>query len=255
MTGASTSHVLQVNALVAGYEPDLPIVKGVDLVVDAGDFLVILGPNGAGKSTLVKAMAGLVPIHGGQIALDGADITGRPAHELIMAGLAFVPQTENIFTTLSIDENLRLCAGVLPAARRRERIDAAYAMFPDLAGRRSTAAGALSGGQRQMLATARALLVEPSLIVLDEPSAGLSPKLVGGLFEMLAAINEAGVTIVLVEQNVRAGLGVAKSALVLADGRIVHRGPAAGLADDPGLGAMFLGAHPAKVRAAKGLVA
>ncbi len=250
MSARSASHVIETLALVAGYEPDLPIVKCVDLVVDAGDFLVILGPNGAGKSTFVKAVAGLVPVHGGHILLNGADITGRPAHELVSAGLAFVPQTENIFTTLSIEENLKLCAGVLPPKRRKERIDAVLAMFPDLAGRLSIAAGALSGGQRQMLATARALLVEPSVIVLDEPSAGLSPKLVGDVFETLARVNEAGVTIVLVEQNVRAGLRVAKSALVLADGRVVHRGPAAGLADDPGLGAMFLGGHRAEGQAA-----
>ncbi|MCQ8782117.1 ABC transporter ATP-binding protein [Mangrovibrevibacter kandeliae] len=243
MTPVHPSVVLRTSALVAGYEPDLPIVKGVDLAVERGDFLVILGPNGAGKSTLVKAIAGLVPIHGGTIALEDEDITARAAHRLVGAGLAFVPQTENVFTTLSIDENLKLCAGVLPAALRAERIEAAYAMFPDLAARRAMAAGGLSGGQRQMLATARALLIEPRVIILDEPSAGLSPKLVGEVFETLARVNATGVTIVLVEQNVRAGLGAAKSALVLADGRVVHRGPAAGLADDPALGEMFLGRH------------
>ena len=241
MTERPRTEVLRTSALIAGYEPDLPIVKGVDLAVESGDFLVILGPNGAGKSTFVKAVAGLVPIHSGTIALNGADITGRAAHQLVRAGLAFVPQTENIFTTLSIDENLRLCADALPSTRRSERIEAAYAMFPDLAARRSMAAGGLSGGQRQMLATARALLIEPKVIILDEPSAGLSPKLVGEVFETLARVNETGVTIILVEQNVRAGLACARSALVLADGRIVHRGPSAGLADDPGLGAMFLG--------------
>ena len=206
MTDAAATPVLRTSALVAGYEPDLPIVKGVDLAVEDGDFLVILGPNGAGKSTFVKAIAGLVPVHSGRIVLKGDDITGRAAHELVRAGLAFVPQTENVFTTLSIDENLKLCAGALPAERRAERIEAAYAMFPDLAARRSMAAGGLSGGQRQMLATARALLIEPKVIILDEPSAGLSPKLVGEVFETLTRVNETGVTIVLVEQNVRAGL-------------------------------------------------
>ena len=250
MTAQPQADVLRTQTLVAGYEPDLPIIKGVDLVVRNGDFLVILGPNGAGKSTFVKAIAGLVPVYGGTICLNGADITGRAAHELVRAGLAFVPQTENIFATLSIAENLRLCADVLPATRRGERIEAAYAMFPDLAARRSMAAGGLSGGQRQMLATARALLIDPKVIILDEPSAGLSPKLVAEVFDTLARVNATGVTIVLVEQNVRAGLACAKSALVLADGRIVHQGPAAGLADDPGLGAMFLGRPHAQGNAA-----
>lgn len=240
---ADPSPALAVAGLVAGYERDLPIVKGVDLVVGAGEFLAILGPNGAGKSTLAKAIAGLVSIHSGTLSLGSRDIAGLPAHELVRLGLAFVPQTENIFATLTIQENLQLCADVLPAARRGERIEAAYGMFPDLGARRTIAAGALSGGQRQMLATARALLVEPSVMILDEPSAGLSPKLVGEVFETLLRINEQGVTVILVEQNVRAALAVARSALVLCDGRVVHRGPAAGLADDPRLGEMFLGRH------------
>ena len=244
--------VLRTSALVAGYERDLPIVKGVDLAVEAGDFLAILGPNGAGKSTLVKAIAGLVPVHSGTITLDGRDITALAAHAFVRAGLAFVPQTENIFASLSIHENLKLCADVLRAGERGERIASAYDMFPDLAARRHVAAGALSGGQRQMLATARALLVAPRVMILDEPSAGLSPKLVGEVFETLARVNASGVTIVLVEQNVRSALRVARSALVLADGRIVHLGPAAGLADDPALGEMFLGrdGHDAAGRAA-----
>ena len=235
--------VLSTTNLIAGYEPDLPIVKGIDFALAPGGFTTILGPNGAGKSTFVKAIAGLVPIHSGTITLNGRAITGKPAHQLVRSGLAFVPQTENIFATLSIDENLKLCAGILPAARRPERMEAVYALFPDLATRRAMTAGALSGGQRQMLATARALLIEPSVIILDEPSAGLSPKLVGEVFETLVRINAAGTAILLVEQNVRAALAVARTALVLADGRIVHEGPAAPLADDPRLGEMFLGRH------------
>lgn len=245
MSVAEAPPALVVEALVAGYEPDLPIVKGIDASIGQGDFVAILGPNGAGKSTFVKAIAGLVPIHAGAVTLAGRPITGLAAHLLVRAGLAFVPQTENIFASLTIDENLKLCAGVLPAGRRSERIAAMYDLFPDLAARPTTPAGALSGGQRQMLATARALLVEPTLIILDEPSAGLSPKLVGEVFETLARVNALGVTIVLVEQNVRAALGVARTVMVLADGRIVHRGPAKGLAEDPRLGEMFLGHHAA----------
>ena len=162
--------VLSTTALVAGYERDLPIVRGVDFTVAAGELVLILGPNGAGKSTLVKAIAGLVPVHSGKAALGDLDITAIPAHEKVRHGLAFVPQTENIFATLSIHDNLLLAADILPKEKRGLRIAALYAMFPDLAGRPSRRAGALSGGQRQMLAVARALIVEPSVLILDEPS-------------------------------------------------------------------------------------
>ena len=238
--------VLSTRNLVAGYEPDLPIVKGIDFALAPGGFTTILGPNGAGKSTFVKAIAGLVPIHSGAVTLDGNGISGTPAHLLIKAGLAFVPQTENIFAAMTIGENLKLAAQVLPSAKRAERIAAMYELFPDLARRPSMTAGALSGGQRQMLAAARALLVEPKVIILDEPSAGLSPKLVGTVLDTLTRINETGVAILLVEQNVRAALAVADTAAVLVDGRLAHRGPAKGLADDPRLSALFLGHHPAE---------
>jgi branched-chain amino acid transport system ATP-binding protein len=232
---------LELTGLVAGYEPDLPIVRGVDLVIENGAFLVLLGPNGAGKSTLVKAVAGVVPVHAGTIRLRGDDITAVPPHRKIAKGLAFVPQTENIFTTLSIHENLQLAAAVLPKGERRERIDALYHRFPDLALSPARLAGALSGGQRQMLAIARALIVDPPVLILDEPSAGLSPKIVGEVFAMLAEINADGVTVVLVEQNVKAALAIAGRAIVLAEGRIRHDGPADGLFGDPLLASLYLG--------------
>jgi branched-chain amino acid transport system ATP-binding protein len=235
--------VLSTAALVAGYERDLPIVRGVDFRVAEGELVLILGPNGAGKSTLVKAIAGLVPVHSGAIRLGDIDITDVPAHEKIRHGLAFVPQTENIFATLSIHENLQLAAAILPKPRRPERIAALYAAFPDLAARPARRAGALSGGQRQMLAVARALVVEPSVLVLDEPSAGLSPKLVLDVFDRLRAINREGVTTVLVEQNVRAALAIADRALILVEGRVAHEGPAATLADDPIVAELYLGAR------------
>lgn len=240
--------VLASTALVAGYERDLPIVRGVDLAVEAGELLVVLGPNGAGKSTLVKAIAGLVPIHSGCVTMAGADVTAVPTHEKVRHGLAFVPQTENIFATLSIHENLQLAAQMLPKAGRSRRIAELYAMFPDLAVRPSRRAGALSGGQRQMLAVARALVVEPSVLILDEPSAGLSPKIVAEVFERLKAINAAGVTIVLVEQNVKAALAIADRAVVLVEGRLRHEGPAAGLADDPLLAELYLGGRRSEAR-------
>ncbi|MFE0758413.1 ABC transporter ATP-binding protein [Inquilinus sp. NPDC058860] len=234
---------LSTRNLVAGYEPDLPIVRGVDLAVARGELVVLLGPNGAGKSTLVKAIAGLVPVHSGTASLGGADITAVPAHEKIRHGLAFVPQTENIFATLSIHDNLRAAADILPKVRRAGCIAALYAMFPDLAARPSLRAGQLSGGQRQMLAVARALVVEPSVLILDEPSAGLSPKIVAEVFARLQAINRAGVTIVLVEQNVKAALAIADRAVILVEGRVRHEGPAAGLADDPIVAELYLGAR------------
>jgi ABC-type branched-subunit amino acid transport system ATPase component len=234
---------LSTKALVAGYERDLPIVRGVDFAIRQGELVVVLGPNGAGKSTFVKAIAGLVPVHSGTASLGDADITSVPAHEKIRHGLAFVPQTENIFATLSIHENLLLAANILPKERRQERIAALYGIFPDLAVRPSLRAGQLSGGQRQMLAVARALVVEPSVLILDEPSAGLSPKIVAEVFSTLKSINEAGVTIVLVEQNVKAALAIADRAVILVEGLLRHEGPAATLADDPIVAELYLGAR------------
>ena len=175
--------------------------------------------------------------------LGDLDITAVPAHEKVRHGLAFVPQTENIFATLSIHDNLLLAADILPKEKRGQRIAALYAMFPDLAERPSRRAGALSGGQRQMLAVARALIVEPSVLILDEPVAGLSPKIVAEVFARLKEINAQGVTIVLVEQNVKAALAIADRAVILVEGRVAHEGTAAGLADDPLVAELYLGAR------------
>lgn len=234
---------LSTQALVAGYEPDLPIVRGVDFSVRNGELVIVLGPNGAGKSTFVKAIAGLVPIHSGTTLLGDFDITAVSTHEKIRHGLAFVPQTENIFATMSIHDNLLLAANVLPKEKRSRRVADLYAMFPDLAARPSLRAGQLSGGQRQMLAVARALIVEPSVLILDEPSAGLSPKIVQEVFAQLKAINDTGVTIVLVEQNVKAALAIADRAAILVEGQLRHEGPAATLADDPIVAELYLGAR------------
>jgi len=241
---------LSTQALVAGYEPDLPIVRSIDFSVGSGELVVVLGPNGAGKSTLVKAIAGLVPIHAGSVRLGDRDITSVPAHEKVHQGLAFVPQTENIFTTLTIHENLLVAANILPKAAQSGRIADLYRMFPDLAARPSLKAGQLSGGQRQMLAVARALVVAPSVLILDEPSAGLSPKVAAEVFRTLKGINETGVTIVLVEQNVKAALAIAHRGVILVDGKLRHEGPAASLARDPIVAELYLGAHrPAAVTA------
>jgi branched-chain amino acid transport system ATP-binding protein len=241
MVSRDQAVALSTRGLVAGYEPDLPIVRGVDFAVRAGELVVVLGPNGAGKSTFVKAIAGLVPVHSGTVSLGESDITTVPAHQKIRHGVAFVPQTENIFATLSINDNLLLAANILPKDRRSRRVADLYAMFPDLAARPTLRAGQLSGGQRQMLAVARALIVEPSVLILDEPSAGLSPKIVAEVFAKLKAINATGVTIILVEQNVKAALAIADRAVILVEGLVRHEGPAATLADDPVVAELYLG--------------
>lgn len=245
-----SASALSTRGLIAGYERDLPIVRGVDFAVKPGELVVVLGPNGAGKSTFVKAIAGIVPVFEGSVALDGQDITHVPPHEKIAAGLAFVPQTENIFATLTIAENLELAADILPRHVRRERIAAVDTMFPDLAQRPTLRAGQLSGGQRQMLAVARALIVKPKVLILDEPSAGLSPRIMREVFANLQAINRSGVTIILVEQNVKAALAIAHRGVVLVEGILRHEGPAATLVDDPLIGELYLGVRPLQEGAA-----
>lgn len=233
---------LQVEQLEAAYEPGLPIVRGASLQVQSGEIVAILGPNGAGKSTLVKAIAGLVPVTAGRSLLFGQDITRVAAHRMVFQGLAFVPQTENVFVNLSIAENLELAAAIV-RADRQERVEPVYAMFPDLARQRHLPAGQLSGGQRQMLAVARALITRPRLLVLDEPSAGLSPKLVGQVFDKLREVRDSGVTVLLVEQNVKAALALADKAAVLVEGRERLFAPAAELLDDARIAALYLGRH------------
>jgi branched-chain amino acid transport system ATP-binding protein len=225
---------LAIEAVEGGYEPGLPILRGASVTIAPGEIVALLGPNGAGKSTLVKAAAG-------RVLLDGRDITRVPAHRMVHEGLGFVPQTENVFANLTVLENLQLAAALIAKTRRRD-IGEMFALFPDLDRQRKLAAGRLSGGQRQMLAVARALVASPSVLMLDEPSAGLSPKLVGVVFERLKAVRDTGVTILLVEQNVKAALAIADRAVVLVEGRERLAGRAAELADDKRMAALYLGA-------------
>jgi branched-chain amino acid transport system ATP-binding protein len=231
---------LEVRDLRAGYEAGLDIVTGASLTLDPGQILALLGPNGAGKSTLVKALAGLVPLRAGTVRLGGEDIAALPTHERIGRGVAYVPQSENVFLTMSIRENLELAGFRLGRARRR-RVAAMLAFFPDLADRPERPAGRLSGGQRQMLAIAMALLVKPRVLMLDEPSAGLSPRLVAAVLDKLGEIRAGGTAILLVEQNVDAALRVADRAVVLVEGRERHVGPAATLRGSRLLAELFLG--------------
>jgi branched-chain amino acid transport system ATP-binding protein len=238
--------LLEVVAIVAGYEPGLPIVRGANLSIRRGEIVVILGPNGAGKSTLVRAIVGLVPLHGGTVRFAGTDITTCPAHQMVRLGIAFVPQTENVFALMTVDDNLSLAAQLLPRATRSSRISATYALFPDLASKRRTPAGRLSGGQRQMLAIARAMVVEPRLLILDEASAGLSPLLVDTLFARLVEIRGLGMTVLLVEQNARAALAISDRAVFMVEGRNRYESAASVLmADYAKVAQIYFGDPPA----------
>jgi len=238
-----------VQDLVAGYEPGAPVVRGASLKADRGEIVVVLGPNGAGKSSLIKAVAGLIPIEAGSVRLDGEDLAGVPTHELVRRGVGYVPQTDNVFPLMSVAHNLRLAGDLLPRGEAMRRIAEVFSLFPDLAERRRIAAGNLSGGQRQMLAIARALIARPRVLMLDEPSAGLSPKLVEAVFGRLAAIRSTGVAIVLVEQNARAALEIGDRAYVLVEGRNGHEGRAAELWSDPVVAGLYLGRPPLQDRA------
>jgi branched-chain amino acid transport system ATP-binding protein len=241
--------VLTVDGLVAGYDPEVPIVNGVDLVLARGEILAVLGPNGAGKSTLIRAIAGLLSPSHGRIQLGDSDITRLPVHRRCAAGLAYVPQLDNVFASLSLEDNLLLAAGSIPARDRRARVAEVLSRHPELAMRASMAAGRLSGGQRQTLAVARALLGRPEVLLLDEPSAGLSPRAVEALSAELRAIAAAGTAILLVERNVRAALSVAHRVMVLAEGRTRLNGTPAELALDAELARIYLGRHAMAVRA------
>ena len=180
--------LLRAQRVVAGYRPDSPILHGVSAEVRRGEVVTVIGPNGAGKSTLVKAIAGLVAVSDGSIRLDDREIANTPAHRLPAAGVAYVPQTGNVFGTLTVHENLRVGAAPLPRRAAAGRFDAAYAAFPPLDAMRDRRANVLSGGQRQMLAIARALVPRPELVLLDEPTAGLAPKVAAEVFDMVRGL-------------------------------------------------------------------
>ncbi len=238
----SVQSILTARALRSGYGGD-DIVNGVSFDVTPGEVFTIIGPNGSGKSTLIKTLAGIVPIRRGDLHLLGNDITAMKAPQRIAAGMAYVPQEFNVFRNMTIAENLSLSTEFLGlrgqgAREERERV---LEMFPDIANRQKLLAGNLSGGQRQMLAFACALISSPDVLLLDEPSAGLSPKLVIEIFEKVKAVNEAGTTIVMVEQNVAAALPFSDRAIVLVNGVVRHQSPASELLVNDNLHELFLG--------------
>lgn len=237
---AADDPLLVVRDLVAGYVPGVDILRGASIDVARGELVGIIGPNGAGKSTLIKAVFGLVPIRSGTMTLDGDDIVGVRGDALVSRGVGYVPQVRNVFGTLTVEENLRM--GVFLRPKRFEvRRDEVLDLFPNLQGRRSDRADALSGGQRQVLAMARALMMEPSLLLLDEPSAGLSPAMQDEVFARIAAINHAGVSILIVEQNAHKALRICHRGYVLDSGIDAYSGTGAELLVDPKVIELYLG--------------
>ncbi len=232
--------VLEAQKVTAGYVPDLPILRDVSMRALTGQVTLIIGPNGAGKSTLIKAIAGIVPIGSGKVAFEGMDITGLRTDRLASRGIAYVPQNDNIFRSLTIRQNLDL-------ALRRAKVDAPtvldrlFAQFPALAAKQRDKAGSLSGGQRQFLAIAMALAAEPRLILMDEPSAGLSPKAAQEVLEHARTLTESGVSILLVEQNVNQAMRLSDHCFILAEGRNQIDGTAADLLQDDVVGQIYLG--------------
>jgi len=232
--------LLEVTALEAGYD-DALILRGVTLCAGADEIVAVIGPNGAGKSTLLKAVYGLVTHKAGTVSFDGADVTGMRADRLTGRGLNFVPQTDNVFSSLTVAENVQMGSLGLPKRHRKDAVARVQGLFPILAERSRQRAGTLSGGQRKLVAIARALVTRPKLLLLDEPSAGLSPQAMDLVFDKLVEINTLGIGIVMVEQNARRALALAARGYVLDAGQNAIDGPGADLLHDPKVAELYLG--------------
>lgn len=233
--------MMEARSVVCGYGAADEILKGVDLVVARGEMVAIVGPNGAGKSTLLKSIAGMLRLKSGAILFKDAEIQDTTPRERARIGIAFVPQEANIFPTMTVRENLEI-GGFIAPDLVPERMQSIFTRFPMLAEKSRQQARTLSGGQRQILAMAMALMVDPDLLLLDEPSAGLSPKAADALFDEIAAIHAGGTSIAMVEQNAYEALMIADCGVVLVDGRNVRSGPAKDLAADREVRRLFLGA-------------
>jgi neutral amino acid transport system ATP-binding protein len=241
----SAAPLLSVESIHAGYVPGLDILQGLNLYVDPGELVAVIGPNGAGKSTLAKCVCGLVPPHTGKVTFRNDNVAGLKPNEIVTKGMCYVPQIANVFRSLTVEENLEMGAFVrtVPLGPLKQKI---YDAFPKLAERRTQSAGTLSGGERQMLAMGRAMMLEPQLLILDEPSAALSPMLVDEIFAKIREINKTGTSIILVEQNARKALSMADRGYVLDSGRDRYEGRGPDLLNDPNVGALYLGGHIAE---------
>ena len=231
--------VLAAEDVVAGYVREVDILNGVTVTVRRGEIVTVVGPNGAGKSTLIKAIFGLLKPREGRVLLDGADITGAKPHTITRRGMNYVPQLDNVFPSLTVEENLEV--GSLDTSRTAAQIARMYELFPRLGERRRQTAGTMSGGERQMVAMARALMTDPQVLLLDEPSAGLAPAFVEAIFEKIADVNRAGVTIVMVEQNARRALGMSDRGYVLDVGSNRFEGRGSELLSDEQVAQLYLG--------------
>jgi branched-chain amino acid transport system ATP-binding protein len=234
------SAVLELEAVWAGYGLT-EILHGIDLHVDRGEIVVVVGPNGAGKSTAMKAVFGMLNITAGAIRLAGDVITNTPPQQVVKKGVAYVPQSANVFVSLTVEENLEMGA-YLSAENPAPRIEEIFELFPPLREKRRQPAGSLSGGQRQMVAMGKALMLHPKILLLDEPTAGLSPKYRGEIFRIVQDINAAGATILMVEQNAKQALNISDRGYVLVDGENRHTGTGQALIADENVARMFLGA-------------
>ena len=235
--------MLDVHDLRVSYGP-IQAVRGVSLSVAKGEVVALLGANGAGKSSILKAIMGLAPCSGGAISLDGQAIAGGDTASTVRRGLTLVPEGRRVFSQLTVTENLRMGAAATAELRNRSGAGAEkmFTLFPRLKDRRNQVAGSLSGGEQQMLAIARALMSEPRMLLLDEPSLGLAPNIVDQIFDLLAALNREGITLLVVEQNAEVALDLASRGLVLAEGRVAAEGSAAELRDNAELARLYLGA-------------
>ncbi len=227
-------------SVVAGYLPGVDVLTGVDLDLHPGELVGVIGPNGAGKSTLVKAMFGLVEVRSGSVTLLGDDVSNKPAHELVARGIGYVPQRANVFQSLSVEDNLKMGIYLEPDLFD-ERAARVHEMFPLLAERKGQRAGLMSGGERQMMAIGRALMMNPKVLLLDEPSAGLSPANQDLVFDRVREICDGGVSIIMVEQNARRCLQICDRGYVLDQGKNAHTGPGHELLHDPKVIDLYLG--------------
>jgi neutral amino acid transport system ATP-binding protein len=224
---------------VAGYVPEVDILNGTSVEVREGEIVTVIGPNGAGKSTLIKTIFGLLRPRRGRVRLRDEEITGRKPHDITRSGMSYVPQLDNVFPSLSVTENLEM--GSLDSSRTQQQIERMFELFPRLGERTEQVVGTMSGGERQMVAMARALMPDPQVLLVDEPSAGLAPAFVDAIFDKVEEINRTGVTIVMVEQNARRALGMSSRGYVLDVGTNRFQGTGRELLEDPKVAELYLG--------------
>lgn len=234
------SRVLDVRNLEGGYGA-VQILYGIDLYVEEGEFVTIIGPNGCGKSTLIKTIFGIATYYSGEVFYNGTEVSGWRTDQLVNQGIAYVPQVDNVFPSLSVTENLQMGGNSLSSALLSERIERALDMFPDLRNRVHDLAASLSGGERQMLAISRALISDPKFLLLDEPTAALSPLYQKQIIERIDSLREQGITVLIVEQNARLSLARSDRGYIVSNGKIVHTGVAKEILTDPEIGEYFLG--------------